>query len=97
MTDFQIDLIVKGLGLRKPNPLGLNDFLAILNNRNEALRLVSMFRPLFEAAENKAEFAAIIRNRMIYDKFYEYSDDSRDYHLGVAHDTILRELKAAGY
>lgn len=77
--------------------LDMENFLSILNNRNEAWRLVSMFRPLFEAAVNKVEFAAIIRGRMIYDKFYEYSDDARTYNLGIAHDTILRELKEAGY
>ena len=77
--------------------LDMDILLSILNNRSESHRLVSIFRPLFEAAVNKEEFAAIIRGRMIYDKFYEYSDDSRDYNLGIAHDTILRELKEAGY
>lgn len=81
-------------------PLGMEDLqtlLSILNNRSEALRLVPMFNRLFAAAENKEEFAGIIRGRMIYDRYYEYSDDHRDYNLGTAHDTILRELKAAGY
>lgn len=78
-------------------PLDMELFLSILNNRSEALRLVPMFRPLFAAAVNKEEFAAIVRGRMIYDKYYEYSDDSRDYNLGFAHDTIIAELKAAGY
>lgn len=78
-------------------PLGMDNFLAILNNRSEAWRLVPMFRPLFAAAVNKAEFAGIIRGRMIYDRYYEYSDDHRDYSLGVAHDTIMGELRQAGY
>ena len=81
-------------------PLGMEDLqtlLSILNNRSEALRLVPMFNRLFAAAENKEEFSGIILGRMIYDKFYMYSDDSRDYNLGFAHDTIMGELKAAGY
>lgn len=75
----------------------MEQLLSVLNNRNDAHFILPLFRQYFTAAVNKAEFAAIIRGRMIYDKFYEYSDDHRDYNLGTAHDTILRELKEAGY
>ena len=77
--------------------LSMEQLLSVLNNRNDVNFILPLFRQYFAAAVNKTEFAAIIRNRMIYDKFYEYSDDSRDYNLGMTHDTILRELKEAGY
>jgi len=77
--------------------LSMEQLLSVLNNRNDAHFILPLFRQYFAAAVNKAEFSAIVRGRMIYDKFYEYSDDSRDYNLGTAHDTIMRELKEAGY
>lgn len=64
--------------------------IQVINNRSHANELVRMFEAELAAADDKLAYIASIRGAMRHDKYYEYSDDHREWSLGEAQYKIMR-------